>query len=56
MRKLTLLLAFLIAFSVTLISMSGCAKKEAPPKEEPASEQLEEAAPDTTEVMQEEAE
>ncbi len=57
MRKLTLLVAFLMAFSITLVSMSGCAKKQAPPpKEEPAAGQMEEAAPDTTAVMEEPAE
>ena len=53
LRKWTLLLAFLMAFSITLIS--GCAKKEAP-KEEPASGQLEEAAPDTTQAVEQAAE
>jgi hypothetical protein len=57
LRKLTLLVAFLMAFSITLVSMSGCAKKQAPPpKEEPAAGQMEEAAPDTTAVMEEPAE
>jgi hypothetical protein len=53
LKKCTLLLAFLMAFSFTLIS--GCAKKEAP-KEEPASEQLEQAAPDTTQAAEQAAE
>lgn len=56
MKKLSLLVAFLMVFSIALISMNGCTKKQAPPKEEPASGQMEEAAPDTTAMMEEPAE
>ena len=57
MRKLSLLIAFMMVFSIALISLNGCAKKQAPPpKEEPASGQMEEAAPDTTAMMEEPAE
>jgi hypothetical protein len=54
LKKLALFFACIILFSVSLITMNGCAKQKA--QEEPAAEQMEEAAPDTAEVMEEEAE
>ena len=49
MRKIILLLALLLCFSVSLVTLSGCAKKEAETKTEEAAE-MEEAATDTTEA------
>jgi uncharacterized membrane protein len=51
-KKLVLFLTFLMLVSISAITMNGCAKQEA--QDKPAAEQLEEeAAPDTTEVMEE---
>ena len=54
LKKLALLFAFLMLFSVSLVTLNGCAKQEA--QEEPAAEQVEEAAADTAEVAEEVAE
>jgi hypothetical protein len=50
LKKLILLLALLLCFSVSFLAMSGCAKKEAEQAAEEVEEAVPEAAEDTVQV------